>query len=419
MSFASTTSDDEDPHSFDSCPLRTSSSLFIVKQQDQTIVTATDEIFNILGYAPSDVIGKTISQLLKTIPSPDNTFPLRCVARDKRGTRIKFQACIHRDPLLHRTTTAPNEMATAPLDYWLVRPLNQEKTSRRYRRQQHHRFTLPADATTVIMLSPYGIVDRIYHVIDQELQPASSATRQLIGMPIMAFIHSEDLQILCGQLNMTYRRIQPTFDVRWLTKGYSSKDENDMDAADEYYQWITVTGMPITHQSARLKRRSQITCVIEPIALHERDRGLVETIQDMLELLYDALVEKATAGKIYVLEFLEHVLMNIIPLAVLATNSSKSNDDDDDNNNDVSEKFLSTVQILDKIEFVPLAHKVQSSCKAVLEAYYSFAAKDCFSVSKAIGNITQVLPPAQVPILESYIEWVTTAIRPPSSSRIY
>ena len=90
MSFVSTSDEDEDPHSFDSCPLRTSSSLFIVKQQDQTIVTATDEIFNILGYSPSDVIGKTIDQLLKPVESPDNTFPLRCIARDKRTV-----LCIH------------------------------------------------------------------------------------------------------------------------------------------------------------------------------------------------------------------------------------------------------------------------------------------------------------------------------------
>ncbi|KAI8150240.1 hypothetical protein BJV82DRAFT_586410 [Fennellomyces sp. T-0311] len=374
----SASSDDEDSHSFDSCPLRTSSSLFIVHQRDQTIVTATDEIFDILGHSPADVIGKNIGQLLETLH--DDTFPRRCVARDTRGTRIKFQACIHRDPL---------QTTTGALDYWLVRPLDppgQKKISR------HNRFTLPTDATTVLMLSPYGIVDRVYHVMHQELQPASPATRQLIGMPIMAFIHSEDLQILCGQLNMTYRRIQPTFDVRWLANGSSKEDE---------YQWITVTGMP----QSKFKKSAQITCVIEPITVQE-DRRLIEAIYDTLRSLYDDLTQKAASGKAYVLEFLGHILMSIVPI-------TSSNDEKRALSNQPT--FIA-VQKTDTIEMVPLVYKLQCSYRAVLDTYYYSVVKEWLSVSKAIGSITQMLPAAEVlrPAVENYIEWAATAIRPAS-----
>ncbi|KAI9259560.1 hypothetical protein BDA99DRAFT_513548 [Phascolomyces articulosus] len=292
--------------------------------------------------------------------------------------------------------------------------------------------------------------------MDEDLQPASATTRQLIGMPIMAFIHSEDLQILCGQLNMTYQRIQPTFDIRWLTNGCTSKQEED-------YQWITVTGMPISFSAQSnnmLKQNAQITCVIEPIALlqeEEQERyhpqyQVIETIQGILVSLYNDLYEKATSGKIYVLEFLSHVLMNIIPLGIILRTNNHHNDENNDNNDGDDEEIdeydrlqnngntknekrqqrirrrqqrqqpnFIAVQKLDRIEIVPLVNKVQSSCKAVLDTYYYPIVKDILSVSNSIGSITQILPPAEVPLstLESYIEWVTTAIRPTSSKQYY
>ena len=270
-------------------------------------------------------------------------------------TRIKFQACIHCNPLHHHHNnntqqdekTTKTETSSSPLlDYWLVRPLLKRKKKNSSNNKQStttaSRYSFPMDSTTVLLLSPYGIVDRVYHVMNEELQPATSSTRQLIGMPIMAFIHSEDLQILCGQLNMTYQRIQPTFDIRWLTNGYntpkSQKElDDDHDNIEEEYQWITVTGMPMSfspRSSHTLKQNAQITCVIEPIAVLQQEEChryrnyrhydqqqsyplIIKTIQDIIMSFYNDLYEKIISGKVYVFEFLGHVLMNIIPLATI------------------------------------------------------------------------------------------------------
>lgn len=194
----------KDHHSFHTCPLRSSSLLCIINQTSRVIVAATDHVFDISGCSPADLIGKPIDDILQVLTT-------------RHGP---LQICVHQHDPLQKTTTGL-------LDYWLFQP--QKKTGYHHQRGNtmatrttgfaYHRAPLPLETETTVRLSPYGVVDS-----------SNSTLKHIIGRPIMAFIHSDDVQTLCGQLKLTYEQLQCTFSVRWL-----------IDNVESRYQRIIVT----------------------------------------------------------------------------------------------------------------------------------------------------------------------------------
>ncbi|CDH48639.1 hypothetical protein RO3G_09432 [Lichtheimia corymbifera JMRC:FSU:9682] len=252
----------DDLHSFDICPLRSSSSLFIIDRRDRSIVTATDELFDMLGYEASDIIGTSIDQLVQ------KTRGKMWRALHAKGDRISLQVCIHHNPL--QTTTE--------LDYWLVRPCQQVVC---------RRIPYPIRTTTILLLSPVGIIDRVYHVSKYErhgLVPAPAQhQQQLVGKPIMAYIHSDDVQTLCGQLSTVYYNNEPSFDVRWLHQ----RDDHE-------YQKVTLTAT---------KTSTRITCVVERV---DTFPTIIDSIQQWAIDLLAYLISQWQQSRRYLLEFVDH-----------------------------------------------------------------------------------------------------------------
>ncbi|KAI9320551.1 hypothetical protein BX666DRAFT_1206461 [Dichotomocladium elegans] len=252
-------------HSFDVCPLRSSSALFIVRHTDQSIITVTDQVLHLLGHSPSDFIGTSINRLLT------QTAATSWSARDIHGHSIALQVCIHHDPL-HTTT--------GQLDYWLVRRLDQPCLAPPP--PKHHRYPFTIQDTTVLLLSQYGIIDRVYDVKKDAhtLQPAANQSL-LVGKPVMAYIHNDDIQGLCGQLSTVFKAKEPRIDVRWLSQ-------------EKEWQWIAITAA---------KAGSRITCVIEPIRPASRHNAIQQWAFEWLELA----MEQYKLGKAYLCEFVDHV----------------------------------------------------------------------------------------------------------------
>ncbi|KAF7732301.1 hypothetical protein EC973_005197 [Apophysomyces ossiformis] len=266
-------------HSFHTCPLRTSS-LLIVQQDNQTILTATDEVFDILGYSPSDLIGRSILAL-GIRQQQDNAHYL---ARHATGMSVPLELCIHRDPL----------GSTPRLDYWLIKP---ERLA-------------PSSPVAVLQLSPYGTIEHA-HLTSNAFSQTSS---NLLGRPIMAFIHPDDVQKLCANVSQTVTRKQRmirTIRLRWML-------ENTGDACNFISIKLTVVTMADGGRPICILRtvdeQAGSSCRF-PFKLLAATTALpVHTCRFLFYSAIEVLREAFAQTKIYMIEFLTHMLTSLVDL---------------------------------------------------------------------------------------------------------
>lgn len=262
-------------HSFDTCPLR-SSSLLIVHHDQQAIVTASDEVFDMLGYHSEQLIGQPLSLLsLSTAHGKKHQ-----VARARHAlTRqwVNLTICIHHDPF----------STSSGLDYCLLAATNQQ--------EQNHD-TNQLTTVSLLGLNAYGSIVHAYPS-PQFPQPASC---HLVGRPIMSFIHTDDVRPLCRLLRkstncttsssaLNSNAAKYTMDVRWLM---SSRDS-------DAFEWMQITIVNPTMYSHVPALNGRPICLLRP-AHHTKS----SYASDTLDLIWAAL----ESGRLYCLEFVQHLL---------------------------------------------------------------------------------------------------------------
>ncbi|ORY97998.1 hypothetical protein BCR43DRAFT_490702 [Syncephalastrum racemosum] len=347
------------PHSFHDCPLR-SSSLLIIDRTKQTIITATDEVFNTLGYSPVQLIGHNVGLLdLRPLqPRYVNTdynsnsdngnggHYKRYMARhESTGGQVALEICVH-----------PDAMAScADLDYWLLRPLQDAPP--------HGLFSptlalpqIPALETTtdmspmtVLRLSPYGMIEHAQSIGAGSLGFGTDLT----GQPIMSFVHPSDVQSLCEGLSQTYKLLHHTFHVRWQRyphhlptqtqtqaqaqqrRHHSIHKNANKDIAHIEYEWATLTVMTMPRRlscTAASDPLSRPICILRPYHPARNPAPPCRLLSSFLrrahvtldyyrtqgqQLLFGCLTAIHTAfgqGKLYMVEYLAHVLITLVDL---------------------------------------------------------------------------------------------------------
>ncbi|KAI9025869.1 hypothetical protein CLU79DRAFT_678905, partial [Phycomyces nitens] len=287
-------------HHFHSCPLR-SSSLLVVSKPKQTIVTATDDVFTLLGYTPSQLIGHHIAVLGLKQQNQKHLY----LARHESQSQIQLEICIHHDPL--NTATE--------LEYWLIRPIHaplfppvKDKTSH--------------GSLTVLRLSPYGTIENAL-----PSQCLHQSAHDLIGKPIMSFVHAADVQTLCEGLSQTTRQIYHTFRIRWLA----------CDQPKDGHEWMTLTVMTMRRRLSCTSLDDPLTrpiCILRPTHLPDPPISSSHTSNispnvfsafDALQLALECLLEMPPyiksmlegalgQGKSYMVEYAAHVVESLMDM---------------------------------------------------------------------------------------------------------
>ncbi|KAI8332506.1 hypothetical protein EDC96DRAFT_526515 [Choanephora cucurbitarum] len=196
------------PHSFSNCPLR-SCGLLITHHQTQSIVTATDDMLDWLGYSLADLIGHSVDHALRIQLSANLTSDIpECSLQHAEGHSIYCQICIHQNPL----------NTYHCLDYWLIRP----------RAPSESRWSC---SLSVLRLSPYGTIEQATRSPN-----LPQSVRELTGRPVMAFVYQEDVQSLCARL--AYRAYTSPLLIRW-SKLPSLMSASAKDIQESmYYDWV-------------------------------------------------------------------------------------------------------------------------------------------------------------------------------------
>ncbi|CAO3631643.1 unnamed protein product [Cunninghamella blakesleeana] len=307
-------------HSFDACSLR-SSSLLIVHHEQQVIVTASDELFNILGYHSGQLIEQPLS-LLSLSTKNGKRFQRVQIQHAKTKQWIKLKICIHHDPF----------STCSGLDYCLVALADTQASSSSKKEESDHQCIkrkkqeqTNANTATVnlIGLNSYGTIIHAYPTIHFP----QINSRQLLGRPIMSFVHDDDIIPLCqllrkstsGELynyNNSYNNNnnttfyynnrsallnEATISIRWL---YSCLDQHQ-------YEWmqLTVVNPSIYNQVPSLSGHP--ICILQPI---EKEKS-----NYYYHSIYDYISTSIEDGKNYCDEFLHHVTMSLIQLIYVLT----------------------------------------------------------------------------------------------------
>lgn len=342
------------PHSFHDCPLR-SSSLLIIDRSKQTIVTATDEVFNTLGYSPVQLIGHNVNLLdLRPLQprnivydsswsnNSENGHYQRYMARHEgTGGQVALEICVHPDAMA----------SSANLDYWLLRPLQDAPPHGLY----SPALALPQipaldtakdlSPMTVLRLSPYGMIEHAQSIGVGSLGFGTDLT----GQPIMSFVHPSDVQSLCEGLSQTYKLVHHTFHVRWQRYPHHSSTptqrqhhahhkstHNNIVPAE--YEWATLTVMTMPRRlscTAASDPLSRPICILRPYhparnptpsscrllsSLLRRAHITLDSYRTQgQQLLLGCLAAIHAAfgqGKLYMVEYLAHVLISLVDLMV-------------------------------------------------------------------------------------------------------
>ncbi|KAI8345371.1 hypothetical protein BD560DRAFT_411657 [Blakeslea trispora] len=277
-------------HSFYDCPLR-NSLLLVVHRQQQIIVTATDEVFNILNYKPYDLLGKSIKQL-----SPHKG--IRWTLKHATQGPIPFDICIHRDPFSTGTTH---------LDYWLIRPITALTT------------LTTTSSFSILSLNSYGTIEQAQLSFD-----FPQSKRNLIGCPIMSFIHEADVRLLCTNLSQMQSRLFSSFSIRWI-----------QDPSKHTYCRLTITVIHVPDKKRLGDSQIWPICILRPeqlstpclspsivlnylvsnsklfIHLMKQWIGHASQIATLAETIVEALHTAFIHGRLYLLEFLVHATISI------------------------------------------------------------------------------------------------------------
>lgn len=278
-------------HSFSNCPLR-SSSLLITNHATQSIVTATDEVLDLLGYSMSELLEHSIHSLDFQLSSNLSSIPT-CTIRHANGQLLNFQVCVHQDPL----------GGSSCLDYWLIRPTSDMIVSS------------TAAAISVIRLSPYGTIEQVQPSPNFK-QPIS----ELIGRPVMAFVYQDDVEPLCSSLakicsiHKQYPPQDPLF-IRWsrLPCLISEQEETSLN-----YDWMSFTLM--SSNIGIVGNSIRPICIIRPLQCEEEveevEKSLVIHVSLYNQLLdyYKSICQVANHSKVYISEFYHHVISSLLEI---------------------------------------------------------------------------------------------------------
>ncbi|KAI8382264.1 hypothetical protein BD560DRAFT_386115 [Blakeslea trispora] len=221
------------PHSFSNCPLR-SCALLITHHQTQSIVTATDDMLDLLGYQLADLIGHSVHHALQIQLSSNLTLDIpECSLRHAKGYTVYCQICIHQNPL----------NSYHCLDYWLIR-------------LQEPSVSTWSSSLSILRLSAYGTIEQVSHATS-----LPQSTAELMGRPVMAFVYQDDVQSLCARLSYpTYT--SPMF-IRWsrlpCLMSASAKEIQE----SVYYDWVAF--------SVDVGNLYRPVCLIRPLQITRDD----------------------------------------------------------------------------------------------------------------------------------------------------
>lgn len=310
-------------HFFHNCPLR-SSSLMIVNKEKQTIVTATDEVFNMLGYEPIQLVGKSVSILNPTKHKQrENCYYL---LHESYG-KTCFELCIHFDPLTNATD----------LEYWLLRPIAIQRQSALVRASS----SPSTGPVTILRLSPFGTIEHAYPSLEFPQTP-----HDLRGQPIMSFVHQSDVRSLCEKLSKIPQRVYTTFRIRWL-KAHPKHGE------EQQYKWVSFTVMNNPRRSScssLYDPQSRPVCIIRPLYQEEDNSQHQSPSSGILGFAFNMLVEQTNfgvntlyqtleslhlaidQGKSYLIEFLAHLITQILTVTCELVGHLEGKSNDEKNN---------------------------------------------------------------------------------------
>lgn len=256
-------------HTFHECTLR-SSSLIIVHKHNQSIVTATDAVFQYLGYSdPHQLLGRSAVQLLNPRHFQNDIYLLQ---RYDNSDKL-FQLCVHHDPFNANSNH---------LEYWLLKPLVNTVTTEE-------------SALSIMRLSTFGTID--YACLSPEFP---QTLYELYGHPIMSYIHSADVLLLCEKLKQC--RIYDTFPIRWLNKHpRHHNDEND-------FMWISLTVIHSATTKQHCDTQTRPLCILRPF-----NHDTTTTFRDLLShyfcgTLIDSIHLAIDQGKAYLIEYFAFII---------------------------------------------------------------------------------------------------------------
>lgn len=276
-------------HSFSNCPLR-SSSLLITNHATQSIVTATDEVLDLLGYSMTELLQHSIHTLHFQLSSSLSSIP-SCTIRHANGQLLNFQVCVHQDPL----------GGSSCLDYWLIR--------------SHSDMIEPntTAAISVIRLSPYGTIEQV-----QPSRNFKQPISELLGRPVMAFVYQDDVEPLCASLakicsvHKQYPAQDPLF-IRWSRLpcliSSSEREETSLD-----YDWMSFTLMS-SNNNITVGNSIRPICILRPLQCEQEETMVIHvSLYDQFVDYYQSLCEAAKHSKVYLSEFYHHVLSSLIEI---------------------------------------------------------------------------------------------------------
>lgn len=302
------------PHSFSNCPLR-SSSLLIAHHTTQSIVTATDDVLDLLGYSMSELLGQSMIQSLQLKLSPHiASYIPECTIQHANGSILHFQVCVHQDPL----------GGSSCLDYWLIKLLSTDQDEQE--QQELSSAVVPCNnAISVIRLSPYGTIEQV-----QPSPALRQPVEELMGRPIMAFIYQDDVEPLCSSLSnicSTHKQQQlqqHSLFIRWSTLSHLLSTSL-LDHEDSLnYDWMSFTLMANQQQNSAVIRP---ICILRPLQIilkestRQENQGVVvirdtlfDQIADQCNLLYQVVQQSANHSKAYLLEFYHHLVSSLLEM---------------------------------------------------------------------------------------------------------
>lgn len=276
-------------HSFSNCPLR-SSSLLITNHATQSIVSATDEVLDLLGYSMTELLQHSIHSLHFQLSSNLSSIP-SCTIRHASGQLLNFQVCVHQDPL----------GSSSCLDYWLIRSSSDMVE------------TNTATAISVIRLSPYGTIEQVQPSHNFK-QPIS----ELLGRPVMAFVYQDDVEPLCASLakicsvHKQYPPQDPLF-IRWSRLPCLISPEREETSLD--YDWMSFTLMSSNNNIGIVGNSIQPVCIIRPLQCEQEEAMVIHvSLYHQLVDYYQSICEAAKHSKVYLSEFYHHVISSLIEI---------------------------------------------------------------------------------------------------------
>ncbi|KAK4519612.1 uncharacterized protein ATC70_009849 [Mucor velutinosus] len=293
-------------HSFSNCPLR-SSCLLITNHSNQHIVTATDEVLDLLGYSMSDIIDHSIQQCLHLKLSSEISCIPQCKIRHANGSMLNFQVCIHQDPL----------GSSSCLDYWLIRLSSTSSNTLLSSTSTIN------NATSVLCLSPFGTIEQI-----QASPILKQPPHELLGRPVMAFVYKDDVEPLCANLSRIcslqqqhrYHHVVDPLFIRWSSLPYLLSTSM-LDHEDSLnYDWMSFTLMSGNSNSNNSSMRRPI-CILQPLQIPTKEATACEeslvlhfSVFDQLVDYCKYMIQVAEDSKVYIIEFYHHAVCSLIEL---------------------------------------------------------------------------------------------------------